>query len=56
MQSAELTQYAKIRFINGGDTIHASTLVPAGDDYRDASFLRVSTHTTHFLQLQKIHY
>jgi hypothetical protein len=42
MQSAELMRYGKIRFINGGDIIHASTLVSAGDDRRDASFLRVS--------------
>jgi hypothetical protein len=44
IENAELVQYAKIRFINGGDIVHASTLVSAGDDRRDASFLRVSTH------------
>ena len=39
---AQLIQYGKIRFIDGGDTVHASTLVPTGDDRRDASFVRVS--------------
>jgi hypothetical protein len=36
------TQYAKVRFVNGGDIVHASKLAPSGDDRRDASFVRVS--------------
>jgi hypothetical protein len=28
--------------VEGGDTVHASKLVAAGDDHRDASFVRVS--------------
>jgi hypothetical protein len=49
MENAELVQYAKIRFIDGGDIVHASTLVSASDDRRDASFLRVSTQPNTFI-------
>ncbi len=38
------TQYAKVRFVNGGDIVHASKLAPSGEDRRDASFVRVSMH------------
>lgn len=45
LRTAKITQYGKVRRIDGpGDTMNASTLVPVGDDRRDASFVRVSTN------------
>jgi hypothetical protein len=42
LRTASLRQYGKVQCIDGGDLMNASTLVPCGDDRRDASFVRVS--------------
>lgn len=42
LEKAKISMWGKIRCANGGDTIHASTLVTMGDDRRDASYVRVS--------------
>jgi hypothetical protein len=35
-------QYGKVRFVNGGDIVHASELASYGNDHCDASFVCVS--------------
>jgi hypothetical protein len=42
--ATQILQYGKVKFVNGGDIIHASELVSSGDDHRDASFVRVSIY------------
>lgn len=42
LQKADVSLWAKVRHLDGGDTMHASTLVPFGDDRRDATYVRVS--------------
>lgn len=39
--SLNIEQYARVRRLQGGDTMHASSLVTAGDDRREASYVRV---------------
>jgi hypothetical protein len=40
---AEIEEWGKVRRVDSdaGDTMHASTLVPARDDTRDATYVRV---------------
>jgi hypothetical protein len=40
--AASLRRYGKVRRVDGGDLMNASTLVAFGDDRRDATFVRVS--------------
>ena len=42
LQTASLKQYGKVRRIDGGDVMNASSVVAMGDDRRDATFVRVS--------------
>jgi hypothetical protein len=42
LRKAAIKQYGKVRRLDGGDTMNAATLVSTHDDYRDASFVRVS--------------
>jgi hypothetical protein len=42
LRSASLSQYGKIRRLDGGDLMNASALVGVGDDRRNATFVRVS--------------
>ena len=42
LQTASLTQYGKVRHLDGGEDVNASALVAVGDDRRDATFIRVS--------------
>jgi hypothetical protein len=42
LRSATTIQYGKVKRLQGGDIMNASTLVPTGDDNRDASYVRVS--------------
>jgi hypothetical protein len=42
LDKAEISTWGKVRCLNDGDTIHASSSMTMGDDRRDASFVRVS--------------
>lgn len=42
LEKAKISTWGKVRCPDGGDTMHASTLVAMGDDRRDASYVRVS--------------
>jgi hypothetical protein len=42
LQTASLRQYGKVRRVDGGDVMSASSVVAMGDDRRDATFVRVS--------------
>ena len=44
---ATLSQYGKVRHLDGGDVMNASALVPCSDDRRDATFVRVSCRFKH---------
>jgi hypothetical protein len=37
----EIESWGKVKILNGGDTINASSLVKSQEDRRDASFVRV---------------
>jgi hypothetical protein len=41
LRTASLKQYGKVRCLDNGDVMNASTLVTVGDDWRDATFVRV---------------
>lgn len=42
LRTASLVQYGKLRRLDGGDTMNASTMGEFSDDRRDATFIRVS--------------
>jgi len=42
LKKAAIVQYGKVWWLDGGDIMNAATLVPVGDDRRDASYVRVS--------------
>lgn len=42
---ASIHQYGKVRRLDGGDTMHASTLVSTSNDRRDATYVRVSVQS-----------
>jgi hypothetical protein len=42
LRTASLVQYGKLRRLDGGDTMNASTMGEFSDDRRDATFVRVS--------------
>ena len=45
LRTASLVQYGKLRRLDGGDVMNASTLVKVGDDRRDATFVCVSSNS-----------
>ena len=56
LKNATLCQYGKVQQLNGRDTINTSSLVPVGDDRRDATYVRVSeiTQKSHITYQLKI--
>ena len=42
----EFEQWGKVKISGGGDTMHAAELVDSGEGHRDASYVRVSPHST----------
>ena len=48
LERAAVWEFGKVQRLEGGDTMHASSLVPFGDDRRDASFVRVSPLQTKY--------
>jgi len=42
LRNAKISTYAKVRRVDGGDTMHASSAVCSGEDSRDATYVRVS--------------
>jgi hypothetical protein len=40
----QITEYGRVRKLDGGDNMQARELVAAGTDSRDMSFVRVSTY------------
>jgi len=47
----QVTEYGRVRKIDGGDKIQARELVALGMDSRDMSFVRVSTYIYIYLRL-----
>lgn len=39
-----MEQFASVRRLEGGDTMHASTFARQSEDRRDATFIRISEH------------
>ena len=42
LRTVSVHQFGKVRRLDGGEVMNASTLVAVGDDRRDATFIRVS--------------
>ena len=42
LRNAKISTYAKVRRVDGGDMMHASSAVHSGEDSRDTTYVRVS--------------